>query len=124
MEAPASWNTRYLSPEGFVCQITLRADSGRELLEKTQVAITHLIEIGCTPCEALTFRPKSNGNGHKPQAAVNGASASTNTSPSNEDGNAHLCPVHGVEMRRWEKNDRIWFSHKADDGSWCSGKSK
>lgn len=26
LEAPASWNTRYTTPPGFVCQITLRAD--------------------------------------------------------------------------------------------------
>ncbi len=23
-EAPASWNTRYMTPDGFVCQLTLR----------------------------------------------------------------------------------------------------
>jgi hypothetical protein len=33
-EAPASWNTKYITPEGFECQITLRGDSGTELLEK------------------------------------------------------------------------------------------
>lgn len=117
LEAPASWNTRYLSPEGFVCQITLRADTGRELLEKAQAAVTHLIEAGCTPCEAITFRPKSNGkgNGHSSQTE-------TNTTPAN--GNVHLCPVHNVEMRRFEKEDRIWYSHKTDDGGWCNGKKK
>ena len=30
-EAPASWNTRYLSPDGFICQLTLRGESGKEL---------------------------------------------------------------------------------------------
>jgi len=30
-EAPASWNTRYLDPNGFECQITLRGESGSEL---------------------------------------------------------------------------------------------
>jgi hypothetical protein len=33
-EAPASWKIRYVTPDGFECQITLRAMSGQELLEK------------------------------------------------------------------------------------------
>jgi hypothetical protein len=129
MEAPASWNTKYLSSEGFVCQITLRADSGRELLEKAQLAIAHLIETGCTPCETLAFRPKNNGNGngHKPTSASEPAHV-TNSAPStnsnNGNGNALLCSIHNVEMRRFEKNGQVWFSHKTEDGIWCSGKSK
>jgi hypothetical protein len=39
-EAPASWNTRYVSPEGFECQLTLRADTGQELLERVSGAIS------------------------------------------------------------------------------------
>jgi hypothetical protein len=124
LEAPASWNTKYLSPEGFVCQITLRSDTGRELLDKAQVAITHLIETGCTPCEALTFRPKSNGNGngngHTPQAD----SGTTPANGNNGNGSGHVCPVHNVEMRRFEKEGKIWYSHKTDDGAWCNGKKK
>lgn len=38
-EAPASWNTRYVTPEGYVCQITLRGDSGKDLLEKADIAL-------------------------------------------------------------------------------------
>lgn len=123
-EAPASWNTRYLSPEGFVCQITLRADSGKELLEKSAAAIAYLLQAGCVPCENLTFRPRSNGNGsgHKPEEAAPQAAPAA---PANGNGNGstHLCPIHGVEMKRWEKDGRIWYSHKVDDG-WCTGKSK
>jgi hypothetical protein len=33
-ESPVSWNTRYLNPEGFECQFTLRGESGQEVLEK------------------------------------------------------------------------------------------
>jgi hypothetical protein len=43
LEAPASWNTRYTTPAGFVCQITLRAESGKELLEKANAAMAHLV---------------------------------------------------------------------------------
>lgn len=34
------------------------------------------------------------------------------------------CPVHQVQMRRSEKDGRSWWSHKAEDGSWCKGKTK
>jgi len=106
-EAPASWNTRYTSPEGFICQITIRADSGKELLVKAQGAINHLLDVGCTPCVNLTFRPRSNGN-----------HAETNAE------GTKVCPVHNVEMKRWEKNGKVWFSHKQEGGSWCTGKGK
>ena len=34
------------------------------------------------------------------------------------------CQVHQVQMRRNEKDGRSWWSHKAEDGSWCKGKPK
>jgi hypothetical protein len=48
-EAPASWNTRYVTPEGFVCQITLRGENGRDLLQKAGVAVVFLLEHGYRP---------------------------------------------------------------------------
>ena len=48
-EAPASWNTRYIDPNGFECQLTLRCDSGKELLEKAASAVSYLLENGCKP---------------------------------------------------------------------------
>ena len=32
------------------------------------------------------------------------------------------CPIHGVEMKQYEKGGSKWYSHKLDDGSWCKGK--
>ena len=122
-EAPASWNTRYISPEGFECQITLRGESGSELLEKANHALAYLLENGCTPyvynrygsrqAEAKTEQPK---NGKDQGNGTNGANGSngTNTNPS-------WCPIHQCEMRRWERDGRVWYSHKAD-GEWCKGK--
>ena len=49
MEAPASWNTRFITPEGFECQITLRGETGSELMEKAASAITYLLSQGYTP---------------------------------------------------------------------------
>lgn len=34
------------------------------------------------------------------------------------------CSAHNVQMRRNEKDGRSWWSHKAEDGSWCKGKAK
>ena len=107
-EAPASWNTRYISPEGFECQITLRGENGSELLEKVNNAIAYLLEHGCTPyAYRSTFR--------KTEEAKNGnGSNGTDTSPA-------WCPIHQCEMKRWEKDGQIWYSHKVD-GQWCNGK--
>jgi len=100
-EAPASWNTLYLSPEGFRCQLTLRGDSGKEIIEKAQAALAHLQSQGCQPQPSHTTLKASNGNGHAKDV--------------------RLCPIHQAEMRRWEKDGKVWFSHKLDDG-WCKGK--
>lgn len=100
-EAPASWNTLYLSPEGFRCQLTLRGESGKEIIEKAQAAIAHLQAQGCQPQPSHTTVKSSNGNGHAKDV--------------------RLCPIHHEEMRRWEKDGKVWYSHKLGEG-WCKGK--
>lgn len=35
----------------------------------------------------------------------------------------HLCAVHGVEMRKFEKDGRSWYAHNVN-GQWCNGKAK
>jgi len=94
-ESPASWNTRYVTPNGFVCQITLRADSGKDLLERADVAMSFLLNHGYSPSEL-------NHNGK----------------------DSKWCPIHQCTMRRWEKEGRSWYSHKREDGSWCRGHLK
>jgi len=96
LEAPASWNTRYINPQGFVCQITLRGETGKDLLEKASVAISFLLEQGNHPCE------NNNHNGKETK----------------------LCPIHHCEMKQREKDGKKCFSHKAEDGSWCYGKER
>ena len=93
-ESPASWNTKYISPEGFECMLTLRGESGMDLLERVQGAISFLLKSGCQPCTRTNgyTKPTSGGNG-----------------------SASWCPVHEVEMRRWEKDGKVWYSHKAGD---------
>ena len=104
-EAPASWNTRYISPEGFECQITLRGENGSELLEKVSHAIAYLLEHDCTPY-AYRSAPR------KSEAAKNGNGQS-------ED-NLAWCAIHQCEMKRWERDGRAWYSHKSN-GEWCRG---
>jgi hypothetical protein len=123
-EAPASWNTRYITASGFVCQITLRADSGKELLEKANAAMNFLTESGCKPYDNSFIKPKYNGNGHKPQNNGSGSSTATTSQPADSpstNAEAHVCPIHNVEMKRWERDGRTWYSHKTDSG-WCTGK--
>ena len=110
-EAPASWNTRYISPDGFTCQLTLRAESGKELLDKANSALAYLREQGCIP-----FFGYSRGNGN--QESESNQESHTQTTNDN-----HLCPIHGLEMKRWEKDGKVWYSHKTENG-WCTGKSK
>jgi hypothetical protein len=31
----------------------------------------------------------------------------------------HYCLEHQTAFRRFEKDGRYWYSHKADNGSWC-----
>jgi hypothetical protein len=96
-EAPASWNTRYVTPEGFACQITLRGETGRDLLEKAGIALAYLLEHG--------YQPDHNSN-------RNGISET------------RQCPIHQCEMRRFDKEGRSWFSHRLDDGRWCRGRKR
>ena len=77
-EAPASWNTRYLSPEGFECQITLRGEPGTELLEKATSAIAYLLKAGCLPS---VYR-RGNNVGSEAQEARN------------DNGSPAWCPIH------------------------------
>ena len=112
-EAPASWNTRYLNPEGFECQLTLRSDSGLDVLNKAQGAINHLLKTGCTPC--------TNGKSGNHHDAPNPAPSSGNGNGNDQD--RSWCPIHQCSMHKWEKGEQVWYSHKVD-GVWCSGKAK
>jgi hypothetical protein len=36
---------------------------------------------------------------------------------------AHWCSEHGTEFRKFEKDGRTWYSHKAGDG-WCKERTR
>jgi hypothetical protein len=95
-EAPASWNTSYVTPDGYVCRITLRGENGKDLLEKAALALAFLKQQGYMPDQKFARNGKSE---------------------------TRQCPIHKCEMRRYEKDGKSWFSHKTGDGIWCCGKS-
>jgi hypothetical protein len=112
-EASASWNTKYVDPNGFECQITLRGESGSELLEKADNAIHYLIENGCAP-----YTYYRNGS----RQVESKVEESTKEEVKTDDmDNPAWCPIHQCEMKHWEKDGRVWYSHKFD-GEWCRGK--
>lgn len=100
-EAPASWNTRYVHPLGFECQITLRAERGLDLMEKVEAATAFLIKNGCEP---YLYR-------------LNGSKKELEEEHTDDPA---WCPIHHCLMKRWEKDGKTWYSHKVN-GSWCSG---
>jgi hypothetical protein len=116
-EAPASWNTRYVDSNGFECQITLRGETGSELLEKAASAINYLLKNGCIPY--VFYR-----NGSRPIENKSGESRKEEGKENGKDNgkdNPAWCPIHQCEMKRWDKGGRVWYSHKVD-GEWCNGK--
>jgi hypothetical protein len=34
----------------------------------------------------------------------------------------HYCQQHQTEYKRYERDGRVWYSHKAPDGKWCKEK--
>jgi hypothetical protein len=111
-ESPASWNTRFITPDGFTCQLTLRSDTGKDLLERANSALAYLREQGCIPFYGYS---RDNTN----YESKNQDNATENHS--NDD--STFCLIHQCQMQRRQKGDKVWYSHKTDSG-WCSGIAK
>jgi hypothetical protein len=86
-------------------QFTFRSREGKEGFKNLKSAIEYLSKQGYTP------------NGGYAAPAPQAAQPTTNEA----GGNPAWCDIHKVEMKKWEKEDRTWYSHKTDEG-WCKGK--
>jgi hypothetical protein len=82
----------YLQIAGRQVQLTLRDTDETRLLARLQAVL------------ALYPMPQP-----APQASTQGQG----------DG---WCRIHNVPMKENHKDNRTWFSHKRDDGSWCKGR--
>ena len=107
-EAPASWNVKYIQ-NGYDCMLTLRGESGADLLGKTAKALEWLQANGATPTTGKGATPATNGNGNGAPAAV----------PQSDPG---WCKIHNCEMKRHEKDGHAWYSHRLESGEYCKGK--
>jgi hypothetical protein len=113
IEATSTWSTRYIDPSGFECLLSIQAETGSEALKKAESAISHLLEAECAPLHknAPNGNHKENGNNSKGTVLVK----------TGGNGKNPICPIHDIEMQKWSKNGRIWYSHRWEDG-WCQGK--
>lgn len=66
-----------------------------------------MVEAGFTPTSGVIYKAPDTEHKELP--------------PNNEDN--HVCPIHNVAMRRYEKNGHSWYSHQTPEG-WCNGKPK
>ena len=105
----ATWSTRYLDPLGYECLLSLEGENGSAVLKKAVGSLAHLIENDCQPLLSNGY-----GNGRE------GKSTGTVMGKPSGDGKNPVCPLHGVEMTKWNKAGRTWFSHRWNDG-WCNG---
>ena len=94
-EAPASWNNRYQDPNGFECQITLRGESGSDLLERAASAIVYLLKNGCIPYVYRSNVGRKESSVSEAQEAKTG-DEKTNGNNGNHGNNSNpaWCPIH------------------------------
>jgi hypothetical protein len=101
-EAPFSVNFRAIHPDGWGMQFTVRDHNGIDGLKKMDATLKGLVKRGFTP----------NGGYAAPKV---------DTEEDMGEVNPAWCTIHKVEMKKWEKEDRSWYSHKVGD-EWCKGK--
>jgi hypothetical protein len=140
-EAPYSVNFLARNPNGFEMQFTLRATSEDALFERVESLTARLTEAGFEPIGRSYGRSESKSyaapRATEPPKPVEPAKADL-AEPLFEDAwtggeleaeapqdSPSWCPIHNVEMRRYERSGEVWYSHKAqgDRGEyWCKGK--
>lgn len=106
-EASFSWNTHATDESGWEEQFTVRAATGKELLERVGALKAHLTKHGYTPT-ARRSRPNV-----------------SSADPADSEA-APLCAIHKTSLVKRSKDGRSWWScpQKLDDGTWCPYKPR
>ena len=110
------WTTRYLDPSGFECLLSIQAENSDGVLSKAEGALEQLVEKKCVP---LKHNHANNGN----QQTAPEKPAVTEMVKMDDKSENPICPIHGIEMHKWTKGNRTWYSHRWNDG-WCNGKQR
>lgn len=123
-EAPYSMNTRYISPSGFIVQLTMRGDSDT-LIADFHNMLRSLLDMQCTPCDGRG-QPVYTEAPAPDFAPANPNGPSYNNGNHYGDGQANdtalgWCAKHGVQMTLRHKDGAEWYSHRLPDGTWCRG---
>ena len=92
-EAPASFNVKAISPQGFDIMLTLRDDNTARLMERVEGALQWLTSHKFTPTSARN----SGGGANGPSAGSGNGKQKYCTQKRDDSG---FCPVHGKEMKK------------------------
>ena len=114
-EAPASVNIK-ARVQGYDVMITLRGESGSDVMPKLKSAIDWLVNNGAAP---------TGNSGNRPAKRQTTQQTTTTAAPTLSDGSPDpaWCAIHQVAMKRRENDSGVWYSHKAGE-CWCNGKAK
>lgn len=91
-----SFDVFAVAPQGYEVHFQVQ---GEKVYADAQKLLSQMQADGFLP----RVKPKS-GDGH------------------NNNGACHYCEEHQTEFKRFEKDGRVWYSHKAPDGKWCREK--
>ena len=106
-QAGAEFNVFFKTPAGFKAHLKLHGVSGRAVLEQSAGALLYLATHGFTPEYA---------------AAPTAAEPTREDLPSDGTASASFCTIHNCEMKRREKDNQVWYSHKiSGTEDWCRG---
>jgi hypothetical protein len=114
-EAPASL-TILVTLRGYDCQLTLRAETGAEVLGKLGQAIDWLSAHDGQPTPA-----RANGNGSQQAEPASQPAAAPAPTLAGGIPDPGWCSIHNCAMQRRERNGEVWYSHKNGD-VYCKGK--
>ena len=110
-EYPASVTVKFYS-KGFACDLTLRAETGGDVLTRLDQALTWLTQHGAAPHGEPEKQPE-------PAPAHQAAPTLASGLP-----DPAWCSIHNCTMTRHEKDGQVWYSHKTDTGTYCRGGAK